>query len=72
MTMKGIVNNIEYTENSAGNQWTTIDGQRYATYWDVQTKNWRIGDLVNFTPVMMALWSDQPKVLGAQDIAKAT
>ena len=34
----GIVEKIEFTSGGAGNQWTTIDGVKYATWWDLRTK----------------------------------
>ena len=31
-----------------GGQWTTIDGIEYWTMWDYKTKDWGIGDFVEF------------------------
>lgn len=45
----GTIENWDFTFGGAGNQWTTIDGERYATYWDVFTKDWEVGDLVEYT-----------------------
>lgn len=49
----GTVERVEYTYGGAGNQWTTIDGKRYATYTDwnnPETKGGLIvGTIVEFT-----------------------
>lgn len=66
----GIVENIEFTSGGAGNQWTTISGIKYATYWDVMTKNWRVGDEVEFNVNLAPLWSGQPAVAHAYNIKK--
>jgi hypothetical protein len=67
----GVVENVEYTSGSAGNQWTTISGVRYATWWNVMTRDWKVGDTVTFQSYEATLWSGQPKVPGAQNIRKA-
>lgn len=76
MTMKdekrtGVVQDVEFTSGGAGNQWTTIDGVRYATWWDFNTKNWKRGDSVTFTAIERPLWHGHPPVLQAHDIHKA-
>lgn len=53
---QGIVQSVEYTHGGIGNQWTTIDGVRYATFWDIRTRDWNEGDKVAFTWVMHSLW----------------
>lgn len=72
MSMRGKVDNIDFTYGGAGNQWTTIDGKRYATWWDIRTMNWRVGDTVNFDAYRRPLWSGNPDVDCAQNITKAT
>lgn len=48
-TMIGKVEAIRFTQGSPfGEQWTTIDGYEYATWWDIRTKDWKVGDLVHF------------------------
>ena len=48
-TMLGRVESIEYTLNSPfGNQWTTIDGNRYMTWWDAATLPVRTGVMVEY------------------------
>lgn len=46
----GTVENVELTFGSAGNQWTTIDGVRYATWWNWNVHNFQPGDRVSFIP----------------------
>lgn len=33
---EGFVEKIAFTTGGAGNQWTTISGVKYATYWDLR------------------------------------
>jgi hypothetical protein len=68
----GVVENIEFTYGGAGNQWTTIDGIVYATYWDAGTIDWKIGDTVAFTTYRRKFWDNVPgpKVLHAMGIHK--
>lgn len=69
MTMKtGIVEEIDFTSGGAGNQWTTIDGVRYATYWDIRTKDWKVGDAVDFRVYMTPLFSGHPAIPHADNI----
>lgn len=68
--MIGKVEKIDFTSGGAGNQWTTIDGTRYATWWDIRTKDWKIGDTVNFTAYRRPLWHGNPDVDCAQNIKK--
>lgn len=67
----GKVEKVDFTSGGAGNQWTTIDGVRYATWWDIRVKDWTVGDTVTFDPYQATLWSGQPKVQGAKNIRKA-
>lgn len=66
----GAIETIDYTFGGAGNQWTTIDGVRYATYWDIRTRDWKIGDRVSFQSYMAPLWSGNPPIPHAQRIRK--
>lgn len=68
----GFVENVEFTQDGAGNQWTTIDGVEYATYWDMHTKNWKVGDRVAFTVENASLFLGQPKIQHARNISKIT
>jgi len=68
---EGVVEKIAYTSGGAGNQWTTIDGVAYATWWDIRTRDWKIGDRVTFQPYDRPLWSGQPEVRCAGNIRKA-
>jgi hypothetical protein len=54
---EGTVEAIKFTEGEAGNQWTTISGVRYATWWDCRRKNVRVGARVWFRPYRAPLWS---------------
>ncbi|MDQ2632370.1 MAG: hypothetical protein M3Y78_01390 [Pseudomonadota bacterium] len=56
--MTGIVEKIDFTIGGAGNQWTTINGVRYATYWDIRTKDWKVGDRVEFEAFNKKLWAN--------------
>lgn len=66
----GKVEKIEFTEGGAGNQWTTIDGVRYATFWDIRTKAWKLGDSVVFQAFQAPLWYGRPPVNQATIIGK--
>lgn len=66
----GKVERIEFTRGGAGNQWTTISGVRYATWWDLRTKDWAIGDVVAFKATMAPMWHGQPAVPQASKIEK--
>lgn len=68
--IQGVVQKVEYTMNGAGNQVTTIDGVDYATFWDMNTRDWSIGDTVEFTSTMRALWDGSPKIPHADGIRK--
>ncbi len=63
----GVVEKIEFTQGGMGNQWTTIDGVTYATWWDYRTKNWNIGDVVSFVSGK-AIFFDNDKILQATNI----
>lgn len=64
----GTVEKVAFTSGGAGNQWTTIDGVRYATWWDIRTTDWRVGDRVSFEPYRAPLWSGNADVDCAQNI----
>ena len=67
--LTGVVQAVEYTHGGAGTQYTTIDGVRYVTYWDIRTRNWKEGDRVRFTAVERSLWTGSPKALFAENIS---
>lgn len=64
----GTVEKIQYTSGGAGNQWTTIDGIRYATWWNITTRDWREGDQVTFEKYKRPLWSGMVPIDCAQNI----
>lgn len=66
----GKVDSIAYTNNGFGNQWTTIDGVRYATYWDARKANWKVGDFVRFRSSERPLVHGQPAIPHADNIDK--
>jgi hypothetical protein len=68
---QGRVEKVDFTSGGAGNQWTTIDGVRYATWWGIKTKNWRTGDLVTFEVYSAPLWSGMTPIACAKNISKA-
>lgn len=71
MTRKiGVVENIEFTHGGAGNQWTTISGVTYATWWLAQRIDWKIGDTVEFRQYRAPLWSGQQDTDCADRIKK--
>ena len=70
--MTGVVEKIDFTHGGAGNQWTTISGVRYATFWDFRSIDWKVGDTVTFEAVDLALWEDSPVLPHANKISKAT
>lgn len=67
---QGIVENVEYTHGGIGNQWTTIDGVRYATFWDLRTRDWTEGDKVAFTWSMRSLWEGMVPLRLASDLRR--
>lgn len=69
--MQGIVEEIKFTSGGAGNQWTTIGGVRYATFWDIRTMDWKVGDLVEFDTRSGPLWTDGNIVEHALNIRRA-
>jgi hypothetical protein len=66
----GTVEKVEYTQGGAGNQWTTISGVRYATYWDIRTRDWSVGDVVSFEEQSASLWHGAAPVPHASRIHK--
>lgn len=69
--MKGVVEKIAFTQGGAGNQWTTISGVCYATFWDIRTKDWEVGDTVEFERRDTSLWHGQPLIPHATSIRRA-
>lgn len=47
--LTGTVEKIDFTSGGAGNQFTTIDGKRYATWWDFK-QGVRVGAVVWYQP----------------------
>lgn len=70
-TRIGVVEDTQLTFGSAGHQWTTIDGVRYATYWDWHTRDWKEGDTVVFEAFRGRLMGQSTKTLQAEKIRKA-
>lgn len=68
----GKVDNWSLTHGGAGNQWTVIDGIKYATYWDFQTMDWNTGDTVEFEVIQQPLWTGSKPIAHAQNIKKHT
>lgn len=68
---QGVVQSVAYTHGGAGNQWTTIDGVKYATWWDIRTRDWKEGDLVDFDAYNGLLWHGNPTIDCATNIRKA-
>lgn len=68
---RGVVQHVAFTQGGAGNQWTTIDGVKYATWWDFTTKDWRTGDTVTYETTKQALWHGNPPIDVAHSIKKA-
>lgn len=67
----GTVTEVRYTHGGDGRQRTFIDGVEYATWWDILTRDWREGDLVEFDAVDAPLWADSVgNTLQARDIKK--
>lgn len=55
----GIVEAIAFTSGGAGNQFTTINGVKYATWWSTGN-GIVVGAKVRFRPYRSPLWSGQP------------
>ncbi len=45
---RGRVEKIDLTWGAGGNQYTTIDGIRYATFWNALDIDWKVGEIVYF------------------------
>lgn len=60
----GTVEKIEYTTGSFGNQFTTIDGHRYWTWWDIRSTPVRLGAKVRFRATFHQKVWDQPLTYG--------
>ncbi len=69
-SMTGTVEKVEYTHGGAGNQWTTISGVRYCTFWDTRTRDWKENDQVTFTCREGKLWENSTELLMASNITK--
>lgn len=46
--VRGRVEKTEYTWGKGGNQWTTINGVKFATYWNALDRDWKDGEMVCF------------------------
>ena len=68
----GVVEDVTFTNGGAGNQWTTIEGVRYATYWNALTRDWKVGDTVSFVPTAQPLWSGGENIPHAAHIHKVS
>lgn len=68
--LTGVVQDVKYTHGGAGNQYTTIDGVRYVTFWDIRTRDWSEGDTVQFNAVERSLWDNGDKQWHAENITK--
>ncbi|WP_241299401.1 hypothetical protein [Burkholderia stabilis] len=66
----GTIDKIAFTQGGAGNQWTTISGEKYATWWDIRSRNWNEGDVVAFKASKAPLWHGHPPVAQASNITK--
>jgi hypothetical protein len=66
----GRVEKIEFTQGGMGNQWTTISGTRYCTFWDIRVTDWKQGDWVSFAAFDRPVFSNTPSVLQANEIHK--
>lgn len=66
----GKIEKIAFTQGGAGNQWTTISGEKYATWWDIRSRDWNEGDIVAFKASKAPLWYGHPPVAQASNIAK--
>lgn len=45
---RGRVEKIDFTWGAGGNQYTTIGGISYATFWNALDIDWKVGEIVNF------------------------
>jgi hypothetical protein len=69
----GVVEDVRYTQGGAGNQITTISGVEYVTFWDINSRDWKVGDTVTFRAFRAKLWANSlTPVLQAGRIAKVT
>lgn len=46
---RGKVTDVQFTLGGLGNQFTTIDGRRYWTWWDVRSHPVRVGRIVTYS-----------------------
>lgn len=70
VTMQGVLSEVCLTFGGPGNQWTTIGGDRYATYWNVFQKDWMVGDRVKYDAFYAPLMGGSYPVFQADNIRK--
>lgn len=68
--MQGRVDSVDFTFGSIGNQWTVIDGVKYMTFWNALTKNWKVGDTVEFVGGLNRPYANFPETMMAERISK--
>ncbi len=66
----GIVEKIAFTSSGAGSQWTTISGVRYATWWNLMSMDWKVGDRVEFEDYTGKLFHGMAPIACARKIRK--
>jgi hypothetical protein len=66
----GTVESVRYTHGGDGRQVTTIDGQTFATWWDIRTRDWREGDRVKFLACYQRPWANSSPEWQAKWIEK--
>ena len=58
--MIGTVEDVQFTTGGLGNQWTTIDGKKYMTWWNFHTHPVRIGKRVEYSVSLQQQVSSMP------------
>jgi hypothetical protein len=65
--LRGKVTDVQFTFGGFGNQFTTIDGHRCWTWWDIREHSVRVGCIVTYRRWPNVTVWDSPKMHG--DIA---
>jgi hypothetical protein len=47
--LEGTVDKVAFTQGGLGNQWTTIDGRKFMTWWDIRKHAVKKGARVRYT-----------------------
>ena len=67
----GTIEKIKFTSGGAGNQWTTIDGTRYATWWSFGD-GVKVGAEVEYQPYRQRLFGNSADEVDCANIRRVS